>query len=44
VEAEPAQKILQLNDLVLSDATGFEGGHDHQLTVESSRRAGHHQI
>jgi len=35
VEAQPDQKILQLNDLVLSEAMGFQSGHDYELTVEA---------
>jgi hypothetical protein len=34
VEAQPSQKILQVNDLVLSATMGFERGHDYELTVE----------
>jgi len=38
VEAQPEQKILQMNDFVLSEAMGFQQGHDYELTVEDERR------
>lgn len=34
VEAQPEQKILQMNDFVLSESMGFQQGHDYELTVE----------
>jgi hypothetical protein len=37
VEAQPEQKVLQLNNLVLSPAMGFQPGHDYELTVEDAQ-------
>jgi hypothetical protein len=35
VSAEPGQRTLRMNDLVLSDAMGFEHGHRYELQVVS---------
>lgn len=35
VPIQPGQKILHMNDFVLSRSMGFEPGHDYELTVET---------
>jgi hypothetical protein len=39
VPVQPGQKVVQMNDFVLSESMGFERGHDYELTVETSRDA-----
>jgi hypothetical protein len=36
VPVEPAQRIVQVNDFVLSSAMGFVSGHDYELAVEQA--------
>jgi hypothetical protein len=32
---EPGQKVLHMNDLVLTEAMGFQRGHDYEVSVEN---------
>jgi len=38
--SDPGQKILHMNDLVLTEGMGFKRGHEYRVTVESEREAG----
>jgi hypothetical protein len=38
--SDPGQKILHMNDLVLTEGMGFKRGHEYRVTVESEPEAG----
>jgi hypothetical protein len=40
VPVQPAQRILHMNDLVLTRSMGFERGHDYEVTVEKNPDSG----